>query len=275
MNNIKLIRDDCLKQMKNIEDNAIDLILCDLPYGTLARGYRDQKAKWDKNINLELLFKEYKRIIKYDGIICLFGVQPFTSDLIQYGKDIYRYSWIWKKNSATGFLNANYKPLSITEDIIIFSKASVGSASKNPIRYYPQGIIPVNKKKKNNPNSKFRENVGSPSKNNILNSDKEYVQKYTNYPNTMLEFSRDKEHFHPTQKPVELLKYLIKTYTKENELVLDNTMGSASTGVACLETNRNFIGIEKDDKYFDIAVNRINTYVKENNLNNVNVEIIK
>lgn len=264
MNNIKLIRDDCLKQMKNIDDNAIDLILCDLPYGTLARGYRDQKAKWDKNINLELLFKEYKRIIKYDGIICLFGVQPFTSDLIQYGKDIYRYSWIWKKNSATGFLNANYKPLSITEDITIFSKASVGSASKNPIRYYPQGIIPINKKKKNNPNSKFRENVGSPSKNNILNSDKEYVQKYTNYPNTILEFSRDKEHFHPTQKPVDLLRYLIRTYTDEGDTVLDPTFGSGSTGVAAALENRNFIGIEKDENYFNIGKERIEKSLQKN-----------
>lgn len=267
----KLFNGDCLEIMKDIPDKSIDMILCDLPYGTLMGGFRGGKAKWDNNIDLNILFNNYKRIIKSDGVICLFGVQPFTSDLIYYGKDIYRYSWIWKKESATGFLNANYKPLSITEDISVFSFGTVGSLSKNPMRYNPQGVIAVNKKKKNNPNSKFRENVGHTSKNNKLNSDTEYIQKYTNYPNTILEFPRDKEHLHPTQKPVALCEYLIKTYTNENEMVLDNCMGSGSTGVACINTNRNFIGIELDKKYFDIAKQRIEECEKESH-NNITKE---
>lgn len=240
---------DCLRLMKNIPDKSVDMVLCDLPYGKTA-------LNWDKVIDFDLLWKEYKRVIKDDGIICLFGIQPFTSMLISSNIEMYRYSWIWKKDTATGHLNANYKPLNITEDICIFSKAKVGSLSKNPIRYYPQGLTEVNLEKRNNPNSNWRKNKGYNSMNNVLNSDKPFIQKFTGYPNNILEFARDKEKLHPTQKPVALLEYLIKTYTKENDVVLDNCMGSGSTAVACLNTNRNFIGMELNENYFKIAKER-------------------
>ena len=250
MSEIKLYNGDCLELMKDIPDKSIDMILCDLPYGTTA-------LSWDSIIPFEPLWEQYERIIKDNGIIALFGVEPFTSLLITSNLSMYRYSWIWKKETATGHLNANYKPLNITEDICIFSKGTVGSLSKNPIKYYPLGLKEVNKQKKNNPNSTWRKNKGYNTSNNKLNSDKPFIQKYTGYPNNILEFKRDKEKLHPTQKPVALLEYLIKTYTNEGDIVLDNTMGSGSTGVACVNTKRNFIGMELDETYFNIAKERI------------------
>lgn len=245
---------DCLKLMKDIPDQSVDLILCDPPYGTTC-------LKWDKVIDFELMWEEYKRLIKPNGTIVLFGIQPFTSMLIHSNKQMYRYSWVWKKDTATGHLNANYKPMQITEDINVFSFGTVGSLSKNPIRYYPQGVVEVNIEKKNNPNSTWRKNKGYDSMNNQLNSDKPFIQKYTGYPNNILEFARDKNAVHPTQKPVALLEYLVKTYTNKNDLVLDNCMGSGSTGVATLNLDRKFIGIELNDKYFDIAKERIGACV--------------
>lgn len=214
--------------------------------------------KWDKIINFEELWKHYERIIKDNGIIALFSMESFTSLLITSNLKLFRYKWIWKKDTSTGYLNANYKPLNITEEICIFSKATVGSLSKNPIRYYPKNIKEVNIPKKNNPNSKWRKNKGYNSMNNILNSNKPFIQRFTGYPTNILKFKRDREKYHPTQKPVELLEYLIETYTKENELVLDNCMGSGSTGVACKNTNRNFIGFEIDKNFYEIARKRIN-----------------
>lgn len=213
--------------------------------------------KWDKIINFEELWKNYERIIKDNGIIALFSMESFTSLLITSNLKLFRYKWIWKKDTSTGYLNANYKPLNITEEICIFSKATVGSLSKNPIRYYPKNIKEVNIPKKNNPNSKWRKNKGYNSMNNILNSNKPFIQRFTGYPTNILKFKRDREKYHPTQKPVELLEYLIETYTKENELVLDNCMGSGSTGVACKNTNRNFIGFEIDKNFYEIARKRI------------------
>lgn len=245
-----LYNGDCLEIMKDIPDQSIDLILCDLPYGTTA-------LKWDKVINNTLLWEQYKRIIKPNGIICLFAIQPFTSALIMSNVEMYRYSWIWEKDTPTGFLNCKYKPLNLTEDIAVFSFGTVGSLSKQPIIYYPQGLTEINKIKHNNPDSNWRENKGYPSTGNVLNSDKEYIQTHTGYPTNILKFARDKNAIHPTQKPVALLEYLIKTYTQEGQVVLDNCMGSGSTGVACKNTNRDFIGIELDEKYFTLAKERI------------------
>ena len=248
---IKLMLGDCLELMKKIPDKTIDMVLVDPPYGATC-------LKWDKIINFNELWKEYERIIKDNGIIAIFGIQPFTSMLIASNLRLYRYSWVWQKDTATGHLNANYKPMQITEDINIFAKGTVGSLSKNPITYHPQGVKAVNKIKRNNPNSTWRKNKGYNSMNNVLNSDKEFIQKFTGYPNNMLTFPRDKSAVHPTQKPVALLEYLIKTYTLEGDTVLDNCMGSGSTGVACVNTNRNFIGMELDEKYFNIACKRVN-----------------
>lgn len=177
---------------------------------------------------------------------------------------LFRYKWYWKKDTATGHLNANYKPLCAIEEIIIFSNGTVGSLSKNPIRYFPQNIKEVNIQKKNNPNSNWRKNKGYNSMNNVLNSDKTYIQKFTGYPNSILEFKRDKEKYHPTQKPVELLQYLIRTYTNERDVVLDNCIGSGSTAVACINENRQYIGFEINEEYYKTAIKRINKKIINN-----------
>lgn len=250
-NPIQLYQGDCLEIMKQISNNSVDLILCDLPYSCGKTAH-----KWDKELDLTKLWEEYDRLLKPDGVVCLFGNEPFTSKLILSNIDMFRYKMIWEKESPTGFLNANYKPLSKFEDIVIFSRGTVGSLSKQPIRYYPQGLIQKEQIKRNRPNSTWRANKGYGG-NNKLNSDTEYVTHYTNYPTDILKFSRDKHAVHPTQKPVALLEYLIKSYTKEGDIVIDNCMGSGSTGVACVNTNRQFIGIELNDKYYEIAENRI------------------
>lgn len=246
---IDLRQGDCLEIMSHLNDKSVDMILCDLPYGTLAH-------KWDEIIDFNKLWAEYTRIIRDNGAIVLFATQPFTSKLISSNYDLYRYSWVWVKDGGTNYLNVNYMPLKNTEDICVFSKGKVGSLAKNPIRYFPQDIVEVNIEKCNNPNSKFRESMGYGGKNNQVNSNTKYTQKYTNYPKQILEFKRESG-YHPTQKPVPLLEYLIKTYTNEGDLVLDNCMGSGSTGVACKNLNRNFIGIELDENYFNTAKERI------------------
>lgn len=164
---------------------------------------------------------------------------------------------VLEKENPTGFLNANYKPLNAIEEIVVFSKATVGSLSKLPIPYHPPTLKAVNKTKRNRTESTWREAMGYTGKNNVLNSGKEYSQKYTGYPTTILEYQREKNQVHPTQKPTGLLEFLIETYTDENDLVLDNCMGSGSTGVACQNTNRSFIGIEKENRYYEIALKRI------------------
>lgn len=254
MAEIRLLKGDCLELMRNLPDRSVDLVLCDPPYGTTAH-------KWDCVLSFQRLWEEYRRVLKEDGVAVLFATQPFTSILISSNLDDYRYSWIWEKDTPTGFLNSTYCPLKKTEDICVFSKATVGSKSKNKIRFFPQGVVEVNKVKQNNPNTNFRELAGYNIRNNVLNSDKLFISRYENYPVNILKFKRDKESVHPTQKPVALLEYLIKTYTKEGEVVLDNTMGSGSTGVACKNTGRSFIGMELDDRYFKIAESRINEVI--------------
>jgi site-specific DNA-methyltransferase (adenine-specific) len=194
-----LYNSDCFDILPTIENDCVDLILCDLPYAITA-------LKWDEYVPLDKLWLEYKRILKSDGIVCLFGRQPFTSLLVMSNIDMYRYNWIWEKESPSDFLNVKYKPLNISEDIVVFSNNTVGSLSKNPIKYYPQGIVMVNKIKHNNPKSNWRKNKGYSIAKNSLNSDKKFVQNYENYPTNILYFSRDKDSFHPTQKPISLLK---------------------------------------------------------------------
>lgn len=242
---------DCLEILPSIPASSIDLILCDLPYGTSI------VHKWNKALPLDRLWEEYERVIKPNGVICLFGTQPFTSQLICSNIELYRYMWLWKKETPTGFLNANYKPLNAVEEIVVFSKAKVGSLSKNPIPYHPPTLKAIEKKKTNKTSSTWRNSMGYKSDKNKLNSGTEYVQKFTNYPTTILEYAREEKQVHPTQKPTELLEFLIRTYTDENAVVLDNCMGSGSTGVACVNTKRSFIGIEKEPQYYDIAKCRI------------------
>lgn len=232
MNDVTLLQGDCLELMKGIPDGSIDLILCDLPYGTTA-------CKWDTIIPFEPLWEQYNRIIKDNGAIVLFGSQPFTTELNHSNQKMFRYEWIWIKNNSTGFQLANKRPLKKHELISVFYK-------KQPI-YNPQGLQifgKINKRKSTGDNW------------SEMNSN-QYVQQFTNYPTQILEFPYDKLKVHPTQKPVALLEYLVKTYTNEGDVVLDNCMGSGSTGVACINTGRKFIGMELDKQYFDIAVNRI------------------
>lgn len=243
---IDLQQGDCLKLMKDIPDRSIDMILCDLPYGTTA-------SAWDKVIQSDKLWKQYRRIIKPRGAIVLFASGQFTNKLINSQDDIYRYKWIWVKNRPGNFVNAKNRPMTRYEEICVFSDG-ITANTKYPERkmsYNPQGLVAINKIK-NNSDTKFGTMVGKrPSQK------KATVQKFTNYPNDVLSFDVITKPQHPTQKPVPLLEYLIKTYTREGETVLDNCMGSGSTGVACVNTDRNFIGMELDPKYFEIAKNRI------------------
>lgn len=267
----ELYNENCLNTLTKLQEKSIDLILADLPYGTTDRsgleGRKNKKNRlyaWDDIIPLDELWLLYKRVLKPNGVVVLTADQPFTSKLVLSNLEWFKYDWIWKKNKTVGFLTANHRPMKLTEDILVFSPMNAAASSvKNGtnMKYYPQDIIASNKIKKNGKNRLgiFLDNENFMGKGNKLFSDSEYSQKYTNYPTEILEFSHDLNKQHPTQKPVALMEYLIKTYSNENELVLDNTMGSGTTGVAAVNTNRNFIGIEKDETYFQIAKERIET----------------
>jgi site-specific DNA-methyltransferase (adenine-specific) len=225
-----LLNGDCLELMATIESGSIDMILCDLPYGTTA-------CKWDTVIPFEPLWSHYKRVIKPNGAIVLFGSQPFTSALVMSNVADFKYCWVWEKNTATGHLNAKRMPMKSHEDVVVFGHSH---------NYFPQDLRPLGKVVRRGSNG---DNFGK--------SGTENYQEFTNYPRSVLNYDSSTDKLHPTQKPVALLEYLIRTYTNEGETVLDNTMGSGTTGVACLNTGRNFIGIEKDQKYFEIARTRI------------------
>lgn len=240
---IKLKCGDCLELMKNIPNKSIDMILCDLPYGTT-------QNKWDTVIPLNDLWNQYKRIIKDNGAIVLFSQPPFDKILACSNLKMFRYEWIWQKENSTGFLNAKKMPLKIHENILVFYK-------KLPT-YNPQmrlGFKPYRCKQ-----GRHTTNYGDYKRGHLTESNGE------RYPIDIINFQREVS-LHPTQKPVALLEYLIKTYTNESETVLDNCMGSGSTGVACVNTNRNFIGFELDENYFDIAKTRINNALEEKNKN--------
>jgi len=252
-----LIHGDCLIEMKNIESQSVNLILADLPYGTT-------KCKWDSVIPFEPLWEQYKRIVKPNGAIVLTAGQPFTSVLISSNLEWYKYNWIWKKNKTTGFLLANYRPMKQTEDVVVFSSAGAAAASRKTgnMVYNPQGLIEkkVNKKNSEARLGKMLNKKHHLGPNNKLIHGAEYSQEYTNYPSEILEFGIENDTKHPTQKPVPLMEYLIKTYSNEGDVILDNVMGSGTTGIACINTNRKFIGIEMDFEYFEMAKNRIDTH---------------
>jgi site-specific DNA-methyltransferase (adenine-specific) len=227
--------------MKTISDKSIDMILCDLPYGTTA-------CKWDSVIPFEPLWEQYSRIIKDSGVIALFGVQPFTTDLINSNRKLYKYDLIWNKDLCKNPGLAKIRPLPSFENISIFGK---GRITYNPQMEKGKPYTDIRKSPTNIVN-------GNEHKYGFVGTTVNVVNEGTRYPKSVLTF-RNPNHKgqHPTQKPVELLEYLIKTYTNEGEIVLDNCMGSGSTGVACKNTNRDFIGIELDEKYFNIAKSRI------------------
>jgi len=246
---IELLHGDCLELMKDIPDNSIDCCLTDPPYGTTA-------CRWDNVIDFELMWAQLKRIVKDNRAICLFGSEPFSSRLRLSNIKMFKYDWIWQKNICNGFVNAKLKPLRIIENVIIFSNGKTSNKSINNMVYLPQGLIEINKKVTDR-------RAGSDMRDRKENSAvqpswvRNRIQKYTNYPKELIKFKSEHRVVHPTQKPVKLLEYLIKTYTLENETVLDFTFGSGSTAIACLNTNRKFIGIEKDETYFNIAKERI------------------
>jgi DNA modification methylase len=230
-----LILGDCLEKMKEIESGSVDAIIADPPYGTTA-------CKWDSVIPFEPMWEQLKRIIKPNGAIVLFGSQPFTSALVMSNVKMFKYCWVWEKSLKVGFQNANRRPLKNHEDICIF----------NSSLYNPQGLIEYGKENKRGSVGCFSSNVNT----------QKYTQKYTNFPASIIKFQSETG-LHPTQKPVPLLEYLIKTYTNEGETVLDFTMGSGTTGVAAKNTGRHFIGIEKDESYFEIAKSRIESSTQE------------
>ena len=244
--NTTLWQGDCLELMKDIPDGSVDMILCDLPYGVLNKS--NQNAKWDSVIPFEDLWKEYLRIIKDNGAIVLFGSGMFTANLMISNSKLWRYNLVWKKGDRTsGFLNAKKMPLRNHEDICVFYK--------NLPVYNPQ-MEKCEPHKRNH----SKGNMLNPQANNCYGN---FVEVPTiisdeKYPKSVINIQPEhKEFYHPTQKPVELFEWLIKTYTNEGEIVLDNCMGSGTTAIACINTNRNYIGFELSEEYCKIAEERI------------------
>lgn len=236
--NYKLMFGDCLERMKEIPDESVDLVLTDPPYGTTA-------CKWDSVIDFTLMWEQLKRIIKPNGAIVLFGAEPFSSALRMSNIKQYKYDWVWEKTRPSNPMLSKFRPLSYHENILVFY-------SKQPC-YNPQKTFG---KVNNGQGTKTRKNTSLSNgvKENYVND----LNTNLKFPKSVLKFDRGSIQQHPTQKPVALLEYLIKTYSNENETVLDFTMGSCSTGVACLNTNRKFLGIEMDAKYYEIACDRLN-----------------
>lgn len=216
---------DCLELMKEIPDESVDMILCDLPY-------KETGNKWDKGINLDSLFEHYRRIIKEDGCIALNGTFKFGVQLYNTAPDLYKYEWIWEKDNGTNAPNVNLQPFRIHEFVFIFGKGRVTNGKRTPMKYFPQKTEGKPYKQKS---GRISENWKGGLKNIVTNN-----ESGLRHPKTIQKFNRDRG-FHPTQKPVEMLKYFIQTYTNEGDLVLDNCMGSGSTGVACKQLNRSFI----------------------------------
>ena len=255
MKPIELWHGDCLELMKDIPDGSIDMILCDPPYGTTG-------SKWDSVIPSDKLWTEYRRIISDKGVICLFGTEPFATVMRHDALNLYKYDWIWRKTTVTGFPHARNMPLRDYENIMVFSKSPVGHASKLGERrmpYNPQGL-----KQCHQVDETHKTSLIMHGRTFANTKETHYVRTETGFPRMVLDFKKNPSDskFHLNAKPVPLLEYLIKTYTVQGQTILDNCMGSGSTGVACVNTNRNFIGIELDEGYFNIATQRIDTALK-------------
>ena len=252
----EILLGDCLELMKDIPNGSIDMILCDLPYGYLNRS---NVIAWDNVIDLNKLWKQYERITKPNGVIVLTASQPFASKLILSNEKMFKQDIIWCKKDSADFVNAKNRHMKAHEIILIFSNANIANGCKNKMTYNPQGLQPKNKTR--NVCKKDGTFMGKREQ----QDNKEYVQEFTNYPLSYVFFNRNddgKKNIHPTQKPLALFEYLIKTYTNEGELVLDNTAGSGTTAIACLNTNRQFIVMEKEQKYYDIILKRVGDFNK-------------
>ena len=243
---VKLLQGDCLELMKDIPDGSVDMILADLPYGTTA-------CKWDTIIPFEPLWEQYERIIKDNGAIVLTASQPFTSALVMSNPKWFKYEWVWDKHIPRNFINAKIMPMQKHENVLVFGEGK--------LNYYPQ----MTKRDKPVRVKNYSKKKDSAYKLNSDGTDNEYRVYTHRNPDTIIvgKWEANKGKVHPTQKPVSLMEYLIKTYTVEGETVLDNTMGSGTTGVACKNLNRKFIGMELDEEYFEIAKNRIENHEQQ------------
>lgn len=242
----KIIHGDCLEVMKDVKDESVDLILCDLPYGTTdIRG-------WDKIIPAEKMWEQYKRIIKEDGTIVLFGSQPFTSYLVNSNPEMFRYEWIWDKTRGANFFNANCQPMKSHENILIFTKKPTSPNSRGTALYNPQ----------KEGDEEYTSKLGTQSKTyNGGKTERVATKLKGRHPKSIQTFKKD-GNLHPTQKPVELCELLIKSYTNKGGIVLDNCIGSGTTAIAAINTGRNYIGIEQEKEYVDIANERIERVLK-------------
>lgn len=239
---LQIYNEDCLEGMSRIENGAVDLVLCDLPYGTTA-------CSWDTVIPFEPLWKEYRRVLKPNGALALMAAQPFATDLINSARKLFRYDLVWEKTAPVGFAHCHHMPLRSHELVLLFYR-------RQPT-YNPQGLVKLEK-----PVTRGGRGKGGSVYHAL---DKVYQQEYTNYPRSILRFpfKGQGRRVHPTQKPVELMEYLVRTYSNPGDLVLDNCMGSGTTAVACLNSGRRFIGFELDEKHFEAARKRINARAAE------------
>ncbi len=247
---------DCLELMQNIPAKSVDMILCDLPYGTTA-------CKWDTVIPFEPLWTQYKRIIKDNGAIVLTASQPFTSALVMSNIKMFKYEWIWEKTRPNGFAHSKNKPMKKHENVCIFSLGTTvhEKQSTKRMKYNPQDLIYNPTQRSQKSETRISDTFFAKRKSH---KDR-FIAYYTNYPTTVIKFQNNDRSLHPTQKPVALFEYLIKTYTNEGETVLDNCAGSGTTAIACLNTNRNYICIEKEPKYYEIINKRIEAHIKQQN----------
>jgi site-specific DNA-methyltransferase (adenine-specific) len=244
-----VLHGDCIEWMSRIEDKSIDMILCDLPYSTKKRKFTI--AKWDSVIPYERLWEQYKRIIKDDGAIILTASQPFTSSLVMSNPEWFKYEWIWEKNAGSNFATVKYQPMKEHENILVFGKGKT--------KYFP---IMEERSESGKQRAKYDVNISTKTEKYTKHMHNELTIKMNDLrcPRTVQKFNipKGKEKVnHPTQKPLNLFEYLIKTYTNEGDIVLDNCIGSGTTAVACVKTNRNFIGIEQEAEYCEIACKRI------------------
>lgn len=238
---IRMHNSDCLVGMSRIETGTVDLVLCDLPYGTT-------KCPWDRVIPFEPLWEQYRRVLKPRGALALFAAQPFATELINSARKLFRYDLVWEKGTAVGHANANRMPMRSHELVLVFYQ-------RLP-KYHPQGLVPLEKPVVHRASGKKAGSVYGGMKNAS-------VQQFTNYPRSVLHFASRGKRLHPTQKPVELLEYLVRTYTDPGDLVLDNCMGSGSTAVAALQAGRRFVGFETNPEYFAAACQRVDERAAE------------
>jgi len=249
---IDLRKGDCLELMKDLPDKSIDAIICDLPYGTT-------EARWDLIIPFEPLWAQYERVIKDNGSIVLTAQQPFSSMVVMSNLKLFKHTFIWEKDKCANFLLGRYQPLKIHEEILVFSKGGFTYNARIKATYNSQ----LTDRKPRKKDTSIKEgsagmNALNPRPNPTKLKSSENFMADKNFAKSVIYFATEhRNRLHPTQKPIALMEYLIKTYTNEGETVLDNCMGSGSTGIACINTNRNFIGMELDDKYFEIAKERL------------------